>query len=247
MSQVVKGIGRAISGVVNGVVNVVKSVASSSLGKILLTAATVYFGGAALMGGFGASAAGGSFLTGASAGLSGAATGVSTAWGSLMAGNVGAAGSALGSGFTGASAAGAATTAPAGLVTGAMQTGMTAGTGGAAGLTSTPGALTSGTTVPGAASLNIPASAGLNSAGVASTLPVGSTLSALNTAAAPASSGFWSGLGPYGQYAAISGGTQLIGGAMQGYGAQQEAQRQEKMSADARARYNKNINTRLFG
>jgi hypothetical protein len=55
-----------------------------------------------------------------------------------------------------------------------------------------------------------------------------------------------SGLGPYGQYAAISGGTQLIGGAMQGYGAQQEAKRQEKMSADARARYNANVGTRLF-
>tara|TARA_R110000868_G_scaffold10694_1_gene51949 strand:+ start:801 stop:1571 length:771 start_codon:yes stop_codon:yes gene_type:complete len=255
MSKVVKGIGRAISGVVKGVVNVVKDVAKSKLGKILITAAAVYFGGAALMGGASASAAGGSFLSGASAGLSGAASGVSTAWSSLMAGEVGAAGSSLSSGFTGAGAAGAATAAPPGLVTGAMQTGLTSAPGaltsgttvpGAASLTSTPGALTSGTTVPGAASLNIPASAGLNTAGAASTLPVGSTLSALNTAAAPASSGFLSGLGPYGQYAAISGGTQLIGGAMQGYGAQQEAKRQEKMSADARARYNANVGTRLF-
>ena len=160
-----------------------------------------------------------------------------------MAGNVGAAGSALGSGFTGAGAAGAATVAPSGLVTSAMQTGMT--TGGATGLTAPAGALTSGATVP-SVGLNIPASAGLNTAGAASTLPVGSTLSALNTAAAPASSGFLSGLGPYGQYAAISGGTQLIGGAMQGYGAQQEAKRQEKMSADARTRYNANVGTRLF-
>jgi hypothetical protein len=39
------GIGRAISGVVKGVTNAVKSVASSPLGKLALTAAAVYFGG----------------------------------------------------------------------------------------------------------------------------------------------------------------------------------------------------------
>jgi hypothetical protein len=251
MSQIVKGIGRAISSVVKGAVNLVKDIAKSDLGKILVTAASVYFGGAALLGGFGASAAGGSFLTGASAGLSGAAAGISTAWGSLMAGEFSAAGSALGSGFTGAGAAGAATAAPTGLVSTAMGggTGVTLGGSGASAgstLTAPSGALTSGATVP-SVGLNVPASAGLNTAGMSSGLPVGSTLSALNTAAAPASSGFLSGLGPYGQYAAVVGGTQLIGGAMQGYGAQQEAKRQEKLSADARARYNTNVNTRLFG
>jgi hypothetical protein len=44
------GIGRAISGVVKGVTNAVKSVASSSIGKAALIAASIYFGGPALAG-----------------------------------------------------------------------------------------------------------------------------------------------------------------------------------------------------
>ena len=224
MSKVVKGIGRAVSSVVKGVVNVVKDVAKSKLGKILITAAAIYFGGAALMGGFSASAAGGGFLTGASAGLSGAASGVSTAWGSLMAGEIGAAGSALSSGFTGAGAAGAATVAPSGLVTGAIA----------------PNAFVGGapTTMANGLPFNpsdlqvtdyIQKAAGNSALTTPPTSFMGNMMSS-----------------PYAAPAAIMSGTQLIGGAMQGYGAQQEAKRQEKMSEDARALYNKNINTRLF-
>ena len=224
MSKVVKGVGRVISGVVKGVVNVVKTVAKSKLGKILITAAAIYFGGAALMGGFSASAAGGSFLTGASAGLSGAATGVSTAWSSLMAGEIGAAGSSLSSGFTGAGAAGAAT-APSGLVVNAMAPTALAGgapTTMANGLPFNPSDLQ--------VSDYIQKAAGNSALTTPPTSFMGSMMSS-----------------PYAAPAAIMSGTQLIGGAMQGYGAQQEAKRQEKMSADARTRYNANVNTRLFG
>jgi hypothetical protein len=45
---------------------------------------------------------------------------------------------------------------------------------------------------------------------------------------------------PYTAPALISGGTQLIGGAMQGYGAQKQQEQQGK-------RYNTNVGTRLFG
>jgi hypothetical protein len=85
MSSIVSGIGRAISGVVKGVTDIVKSVASSGLGKALIMGAAIYFGGAALMGGFGEAglAGGGSFFEGASAGLSNAATGISNAWAGL--------------------------------------------------------------------------------------------------------------------------------------------------------------------
>lgn len=131
MSKVVKGIGRAIGSVVKGVVKAVKKVASSKLGKILLTAAAIYFGGAALAGGFGSSAAGGSFLSGMGSGLSSAASGISSAWTAITTGQgLGAAGSSLGSGFTGAYGAGAAgagaaaETAAAGAFTGATSTGL---------------------------------------------------------------------------------------------------------------------------
>lgn len=133
MSKVVKSVGRAISKVVKGAVNVVKGAVNgvskifgdSKFGKILLTSAAVYFGGAALMGGFGASAAGGSFLSGMGAGISSAASGISSAWTAITSGQgLGAAGSSLGEGFMGANAAGAATVAPAAQFTGQTATGL---------------------------------------------------------------------------------------------------------------------------
>ena len=138
-----------------------------------------------------------------------------------MAGNVSAAGSALGSGFTGAGAAGAAT-APSGLVTSAMAA---------------PAASS-------AASLPVQSTAftGATETGLA-TLP-GDAANVLNKTPSSFMGNMMS--SPYAAPAAIMSGTQLIGGAMQGYGAQQEAKRQEKMSADARARYNANVGTRLF-
>jgi hypothetical protein len=88
VSKVVKGVGRAVSKVVDGVKNVVKQVTKSKLGKVLVGAALIYFGGAALMGsmGFGAAgAAGASGLTGAAQGISAAWTSLGTAGSQLMA------------------------------------------------------------------------------------------------------------------------------------------------------------------
>ena len=131
MTKAVSSIGRAVSNVVQGAVNVVvdagkaiggavtdvakaatgvvKSIANSNLGKAVLIAAAIYFGGAALSGGFGASAGGGSFFTGMGAGVSSAATSLSSAWTSAMAGEFAQAGSTLGSAWTGAANAGMAT------------------------------------------------------------------------------------------------------------------------------------------
>lgn len=114
MSKVVKGIGRAISKVVKGVANVVKSVVKSPVGKILLAAATVYFGGAAIMGAMGGASAGTGVLGTVSGALQGAGAGISSAWSGLtgaagaLAGGQGlsAAGSSLSGGFTGAYGAG---------------------------------------------------------------------------------------------------------------------------------------------
>jgi O-glycosyl hydrolase len=52
---------------------------------------------------------------------------------------------------------------------------------------------------------------------------------------------------PYTAPALISGTTQLIGGAMQGVGAQKQQEQQAKMAEDERKRYNTNVGTRLFG
>lgn len=64
-------------------------------------------------------------------------------------------------------------------------------------------------------------------------------------AAAPGGSGLissmWNGLGPYGKAAAISGGTQLVGGLIQGVGMQKAQDRQEQLTAEQKAAYNRNI------
>tara|TARA_R110001599_G_scaffold165052_1_gene354476 strand:+ start:2510 stop:3328 length:819 start_codon:yes stop_codon:yes gene_type:complete len=108
MSKVVKKIGRSIKkvvkGVAKGVKKVWKKIKQSKVLKVIATAALIYFGGAALMGGIGGAAGGG----GISGALSGAAQGMGNAWGSLsaagssvMSGNFGAAGSNLMAGVQG--------------------------------------------------------------------------------------------------------------------------------------------------
>jgi hypothetical protein len=253
MSKAVKAVGNAIGGVVKGVVNVVKgvvkgvgdlakSVASSKLGKAIIIAAAIYFGGAALAGGFGSSAAGGSFLSGMGAGVSSAASTLSSAWGSVMAGNFSQAAGAVGNAWgTAGAAAGQAAGAGAMTVGGAVApTAVTAPTVGAP-TAAVNGGITQanvGSTMGGAKGLAMPASAPLASAGVAP------------AAAAPAATGFAS-LSPLAQYGAISAGTQVVGGMIQGAGqkAAQEDQRdyEIRMAQEARDRYNANVGTALWG
>jgi hypothetical protein len=228
MSKVVRSVGKAISKVVKGVVNTVKKVAKSKLGKIILVAAAVYFGGAALAGGFSSSAAGGSFLSGMGTGVANAASSLSTAWSSALSGNLSAAGSSLSAGFQGT------TTALQAANAGALTSGMTQ-----AQMLASQNAGISGATAAtnSAAATAFPAGAGVG----------GGAQLALTPAQVAASKGLIGGLSPMGQYAAISGGTQLVGGAIQGYGAQkaQEEQRayEDQKAADAKKQYNDNVGT----
>ena len=138
MSKVVKKIGRSIKkvvkGVVKGVKKVWKKVKQSKVLKVIATAALIYFGGAALMGGIGGAAGGG----GISGALSGAAQGMGNAWSSLsaagssvMGGNFSAAGSNLMAGVQGQTI-NAATGPATGVVSGGVN-GLLANTGTAAG------------------------------------------------------------------------------------------------------------------
>lgn len=238
MSKVVKGVGRAISKVVKGVANVVKKVASSKFGKILVGAALIYFGGAALMGGFSGAAAGG----GLSGALSGAAQGVANAWTSLT----GAASSALGGKFAQAGSQLSAgiqgtTTALQGeaalsAASQAAQSSMTAGNAGAA---TNPALLESYAGTPGYGA----SSAGAGNAAM-TTIP-GSTGPGLISRAASGLSNVWNSMGDRGQAATITGGTQLVGGLIQGYGMQKAQDRQEQLTeeqlAERRAKYNANV------
>jgi hypothetical protein len=218
MSKVVKSIGRAISKVVKGVTKAVKTFAKSKIGRIIITAAAIYFGGAALAGGFGSSAAGGSFLSGMGSGISSAASSLSSAWTSALSGNFGQAASTIGNswGAAGQAAGTAATNAGATAVTAA--TNAAANTAGNAAFT------------------------GATETGLA-TLP-GDAANVLANGAAK-SPGLIGGLSQMGQYAAISGATQLVGGAVQGYGAQkaQEDQRnyEQQQAANREAQYRASV------
>lgn len=108
MSKVVKGVGRAIGKVVKGVAKVAKTIVKSKIGKVIIAAAAIYFGGAALLGAMGtAGGAGAAATAGAAAGggLSGAAAGISSAWSGLTGAVTGGGLSSLSGVFTGGSAA----------------------------------------------------------------------------------------------------------------------------------------------
>lgn len=242
MSKVVKGVGRAIGNVVKGVANVVKKVASSKFGKILVGAALVYFGGAALMGGFSGAAAGG----GLSGALSGAAQGVANAWTSLT----GAASSALGGKFA---QAGSQLSAGIQGTTTALQ-GQTAASAlnpvvNEALAARTPGAYAQALG-PGAS-----AAPGSQAAMLADQTSVFGRMGLSGTADAAAGAGASGGgsgiisraasafgkLSPQAQAAAITGGTQLAGGLIQGYGMQRAQDEQQRLSEEQKATYNRNI------
>lgn len=259
MSRVVRGVGKLVKGVVNGV----KKFAKSKLGKIIIAAALVYFGGAALSGGFSSVGAGGTFMQGASAGLSSAASGITNAWTSLAAGEFGSAGSALAGGFTEAGAAGAAAgtnagmnaamldlAASQGITAGAAAEGATAGVGAVA----TEGA-TSGLTTPTLASntADVAANAidprftGQTSTGLA-TVPgdaanvAGSQKGLLSRAA-----DWYGGLKPSQQVMVSQVGGGLLSTGLRTVGAYKMAQEQRQMAADERARYNANIGGYRYG
>lgn len=227
MSKVVRGVGRAIGKVVKGVANVVKKVASSKFGKILVGAALVYFGGAALMGGLGAGAG-----TGVSGFLSGAGQGIANAWTSLTQ----AAGSALGGQFT---QAGSQLSAGIQGTTTALQAGGGLAQGAAA--ASQAAATTPGMSVAPLTPTQTALQSSLGTSTGINTLPAGVTTGA-PAAANPGIIGrAWESLGPYGKAAAVSGGTQLVGGLIQGYGMQKAQDRQEQLTAEQKATYNRNI------
>lgn len=234
MSKAVSAVARSVTNVVKGAVKLVKSnilgvakiakdVAKSKLGKILIMAAVIYFGGAALAGGFGSAGAGGSFLSGMGTGVSSAASSLSSAWGSAMAGEFSAAGSTVGNAWGTAGTAGATAGADAAA---------------AAAATSTP---VSGVDLGGAGAS--PATTG------APTTVAGAPPVAPAPAAPPPAAGMTVGEGLMGA-AKIQAGTAIIGGAMQGKAAQdqQEDQRAYEMEQArlARERYNENAGARLF-
>jgi len=273
MSKAARSVGRAVKRVVSGIGKAAKKVASSKIGKIVLAAATTYFGGPMLMGAFegatgaataagmAGSAAGGGLsgaLAGAGAGLSSAASGIAGAWSSLLGGNIGAAGTALADGFMGTSSAAGAAGELAGVGTSAFGNTATlpsifgeSGAGMISGYEASAAPLWGGA---GADVLGVAAEPSLSfdmanygkGIGSGQNFLTGGTSPLTTTPAkipAPTSSGLLASImnSPYTAPALISGGTQLVGGLLQGYGASQA--QKEKLAQDEalRRQYGLNI------
>lgn len=246
VKSVVQGVVKVVKGVASGVGNLVKSIAKSKLGKAIVISAAVYFGGAALAGGFGSSAAGGSFLTGMGKGVGSAASTLSSAWGSLVSGNFGSAASQIGGawGAAGNAASGAVVNATPGVMTGALS-----GTGAATppinGLDMMP-------SVPARVDLPINGLDTMPSAPPWTPPPPDSPITTLAKMPPPdlpyerlingaeKTTGIWDRIlsSPYTAPALISGGMQLGGNLMQ-------AAAQGRQAAEARARYQENVGTNL--
>lgn len=278
MSKVVRKVGRAISKVVDGAKKLVKKVAKSKIFKAVAIAAAIYFTGGAALGAMGgasaASTAGTSMLAGAAkgavAGLGSAGAGISSAWGSLMGGNIAGIGSSLSGGMTGASAAGGS--AVSGGFTSAMSTGFNATKGllTPGGAPVATGPLASGYSPNPNAAFNPGANAasgvmpGTNAAAgnAISSMPVDKLLempmAELQKQAGSLSAGQLSALKQAGveltakpgllksmisSPLAIPMAMQIGGNAMAGKAEQEYVEERE---GEDRARYNRNIGTRLF-
>lgn len=228
MSKVVKGVGRAVSSVVKGVGNAVKKVAKSKLGKALLVAAAVYFGGAALMGGMAAPAGSGlsGFLSGAGQGIANAWGGLTGAASSALSGNFASAGSKLSAGFQGTTvgALEAAAASPASYA-GSL------GTKAATGANSQAAMLAAQTGEFGTAGLKATQAAAAKASGAVLNQPTGLIGKMMAS--------------PYAAPALITTGGQLIGGAMQGVGMQKQYEQQRNLEAEARERYNRNVGANM--
>lgn len=239
VGRAVKKVGRSIGRVVKGAVKVVKKVAKSKVGKIIIAAAVVYFGGAAIMGAMGGASAGTGFMGTLSGAVQGAGTGIANAWTSLgtaatqaLGGNFANAGTALSGGFQGSSvtvgANNALTTTPLSF---------------AAAPATAPSAATQ---TLGSATLpnGLPVGVDPNSAAVTNYLQSQSIHPAGNPGVI---GGAWNSLGDYGKMAAV----QMAGNTVQGIGAQKAADEQRKyedqQTQAALDRYNQNVGTNWWG
>lgn len=269
MSGVVRSVGRAIGGIVRGVASGVKSFVQSKFGKVVIAAAAIYFGGAAL----------GGYMSG---GMAGAGEGLATAWNGLAAAGSSAAagewslaGSQLAAGYSGGAIPMAAgevgSTALGGLSVGDGLYASAAEPSFSAAMANTAPALSAdvgasalyagdaasaftaptagmATYAPTAAAVD-PAAAGLQTATAnlqAQSLPQMMTVKQVEP-------GFFAKLmnsvatSPYAAPAMISGASGMMQGIYAARARDEEYRRQQQLMDDDRARYNRNIGTRLWG
>lgn len=215
MSKAVKKVTGTVKKVVKKVATAVKKVAKSKIGKALIVAASIYFGGAALAGIMNG--------TGAMAGVSSAWSSLGSAASSAMSGQFTTAASHLSAGFGGTTVANAATQLPQ-LASAAGTMSDAAAYGGAFAPSSGEIAASAmGGAAEPVASLALPSVTGGGAPGMLG--QAGQFMS---------SNKLW---GP-----AIQTGGQMLSGYAQGKAAEEAEERKRIEDEEARARFNRNMN-----
>jgi len=252
VSGVLKGVGDAVDGAVKGVGTLAKQIYDSDIGKAIIIAGAIYFGGAALSGGFGSMGAGGSFLSGMGTGVSSAASSLSSAWGLATSGEAGSlsqAASTIGSSW------GAAGDAGANAARFAAGSGLSAAAPSAASVASAPAAAAAPAAAPAAATPAVASGAPgvLSPAAASAYTPVVETAAGAPAATQPWYSQALDYLTPksdLAKYGLISGATSVAGHVISGIGQQQAAQEQREYEAEqlrkAQELRNANVGSNLF-
>jgi hypothetical protein len=238
VSGVMKGVGDAVNGAVKGVGTLAKQIWDSDVGKAIIIAGAIYFGGAALSGGWGTIGTEASFLSGMGSGVTSAAGSLADAWAYGSAGQFGNAASSIGgswgaayeagAGLSGAPSAAALKLGAEGFSSAAAPppVGAAPGAGAGAGAGAGLGA--------DQAAFGLNQSAALNGASI-----IPEAAPAITSSLPPAAPQPWysqaldyitpqSDLAKYGL---ISGATQIAGGVIQGMGQDQAAQEQREYEA----------------
>ena len=257
VSGVMKGIGDAVDGAVKGVGTLAKQIYDSDIGKAIIIAGAVYFGGAALAGGFGTMGTSASFLSGMGAGVSSAATSLSSAWSLAAAGEFGSAAGTIGSSWGTAYGAGAQL-APAAVqgatALSAAQAPMTGQYPASSSLAPPPAAPTAalGTPPPVAATpgASTVGNYSLGNATVPQITQAGANLPAATQPWYAQAMDYITPKSELAQYGLISGATSIGGNILAGIGQDQAAKEQreyeEKQLRDAQALRNANVGAELF-
>lgn len=261
VTGVLKGVGDAVDGAVKGVGTLAKQIYDSDVGKAIIIAGAIYFGGAALSGGFGSAGAGGSFFSGMGTGVASAADSMALAWETSSLGPLGQAWGAAGD--AGANAArytaqfGSSVGSNAALMDGGADAAGSTFSGGSGGAdivaSSSPAPTGSLGTPPPPAVASTPATVGKYSLGNASVPQITQASASLP----PVDQSWYSKAIDYvtpkselAKYGLISGATQLAGGLIQGAGQEQaatdEREAQEAALKAAQDLRNANMSAELF-
>jgi len=247
VNGVLKGVGDVVDGAVKGVGTLAKQIWDSDVGKAIIIAGAIYFGGAALAGGFGSAGAGGSFLSGMGTGVASAADSMAAAWADSNWGPLANAWGTAADGGANAARFVAGDLGTAGANTAALSQGNVAAMDAAAPTATVAAPPPPVVAAPGASTVG---NYSLGNASVPQITQAGASLPPVDQPWYSKALDYVTPKSELAKYGLISGATQLVGGLIQGAGQDQAAREQREYEAEqlrkAQDLRNANVGADLF-